>query len=143
MVISCGGVVVREDGKILVLVKKNGYHCLPKGRLEAGETWEETALREVKEETNIDAKIVEFIDDISYVIKDASGRRQRKIVNWFLMKPLTFDCKPQKSEGFRECDYLTRSEAQRFLTYANERYIVRKAFRIIRNNDEFYTDSES
>lgn len=143
MIVSCGGVVVREDGKVLALVKKNGYYCLPKGRLEAGETWEKAALREVKEETNIDAKIVKFIDKISYTINDANRKRKKKTVNWFLMKPTSFDCVAQKSEGFKSCDYLTRSEAQRLLTYANERYIVRKAFRIIKEDDEFYTDSKS
>lgn len=143
MIISCGGVVVNKDGMILVLRKKNGYYCLPKGRVESGETWQEAALREVKEETNIDASIVEFVDEISYVIKGPKGVRQPKVVNWFLMKPTSFEPIPQKSEGFQKCFYISKDESQRLLAYDNERYIVRKAFRLIKRNDEFYTDGQN
>ena len=58
---SCGGVVIFR-GKILLLYKnyKNKYEgwVLPKGTVEAGEEYPETALREVKEETGVDAEII-------------------------------------------------------------------------------------
>ena len=58
---SCGGVVIFR-GKILLLYKsyKNRYDgwVLPKGTVEQGETHEQTALREVKEETDADASII-------------------------------------------------------------------------------------
>ena len=67
---SCGGVVIFR-GKILVLYKnyKNKYEgwVLPKGTVEAGEEYKETALREVKEETNLDVDDLELYsvsDDI-------------------------------------------------------------------------------
>lgn len=68
-VISCGGVVFFE-GKILILYKNlnNRYKgwVLPKGTVEEGETFEETALREVKEETGVEAKLIKFIDSSFY-----------------------------------------------------------------------------
>ena len=69
---SCGGVVIFR-GKILVLYKnyKNRYEgwVLPKGTVEKGETYEETALREVKEETGVEAKIVDYIVNIPLMYK--------------------------------------------------------------------------
>ena len=60
---SCGGVVIFR-GKILVLYKnyKNKYEgwVLPKGTVEAGEEYKETALREVKEETGVSASIIKI-----------------------------------------------------------------------------------
>ncbi len=62
--VSCGGVVIHK-GKLLVLYKdyKNRYvgWVLPKGTVEAGETHQVTALREVKEEAGVDAQIVKYI----------------------------------------------------------------------------------
>ena len=61
---SCGGVVIFR-GKILLLYKsyKNRYDgwVLPKGTVEQGETHEQTALREVKEETDADASIIKYV----------------------------------------------------------------------------------
>ena len=61
---SCGGVVIFR-GKILVLYKnyKNKYEgwVLPKGTVEAGEEYRDTALREVKEETGVSASIIKYI----------------------------------------------------------------------------------
>ena len=65
---SCGGVVIFR-GKILVLYKnyKNKYEgwVLPKGTVEAGEDYKETALREVKEETGVSASIIKYIERVS------------------------------------------------------------------------------
>ena len=65
MQISAGGIIVYNE-KILLLKKRNGSFCLPKGHLEYGETLEETAVREVKEETNIDGKVLFYIGDMRY-----------------------------------------------------------------------------
>lgn len=66
---SCGGVVIFR-GKILLLYKsyKNRYDgwVLPKGTVEKGENHEETALREVKEETDADARIVKYVGKSEY-----------------------------------------------------------------------------
>ena len=74
---SCGGVVIFR-GKILVLYKnyKNKYEgwVLPKGTVEAGEEYKETALREVKEETGVSASIIKYIGKSQLFIQYASGR---------------------------------------------------------------------
>ena len=53
---ACGCIII-EDGKVLLIKQHQGFWGFPKGHVEDGETEEETAAREVKEETNIDVEI--------------------------------------------------------------------------------------
>ena len=66
---SCGGVVIFR-GKILLLYKnyRNRYEgwVLPKGTVEDGEEYNETALREVKEETGVTASIIKYVGKSQY-----------------------------------------------------------------------------
>ena len=135
MVISCGGVVINNNNELLVLKKKNGYFCLPKGRVEEGESWEMTALREVKEETNIDAKIIQYIDKVYYKMNVGRGKKYPKTVKWYLMEAISFDARPQRSEGFINASFINFDDAKKLLSYDNERYIVRKAYKIIGENE--------
>lgn len=67
--ISCGGVVIFR-GKILLLYKnyRNRYEgwVLPKGTVEEGEEYNETALREVREETGVSANIIKYVGKSQY-----------------------------------------------------------------------------
>jgi 8-oxo-dGTP diphosphatase len=66
MLIRIGDMVFIKDNKILLVqqIKESarGLWCLPGGRIEEGETAEEAAVREVKEEIGVDAKNVRFLD---------------------------------------------------------------------------------
>lgn len=53
---SCGAVILKEK-QVLVVQQVSGFYNYTKGHIEKGETEEETAIREVKEETNLDIKI--------------------------------------------------------------------------------------
>ena len=81
---SCGGVVIFR-GKILVLYKnyKNKYEgwVLPKGTVEAGEEYKETALREVKEETGVSASIIKYIGKSSYSFNTPSPAIAAAVAN--------------------------------------------------------------
>ncbi|HPF83210.1 MAG TPA: NUDIX domain-containing protein [Bacilli bacterium] len=67
---SCGAFILK-DNKVLLIKSKKGEYGFPKGHIEYGETEEETAIREVKEETNISINInSKFRYDIEYNIKD-------------------------------------------------------------------------
>ena len=67
---SCGAIIVK-DGKVLVIHQTNNVWCFPKGHVENDETEVETALREVKEETNLDIKIdASKRYSITYLVKD-------------------------------------------------------------------------
>lgn len=62
----CAGGILVDKNKVLLLKKKDGSYCLPKGHVEEGETHEMTAIREVKEETNVDGEILFYVGDVSF-----------------------------------------------------------------------------
>ena len=84
---SCGGVVIFR-GKILLLYKnyKNKYEgwVLPKGTVEAGEDYKETATREVLEETGVNASIIKYIGKSQYSFHIPEDTVE-KDVHWYLM----------------------------------------------------------
>lgn len=127
-VISAGGIVIHENG-LLMLKKKNGDWVLPKGRIEKGETLEETALREVKEETNVDGEIMDYIGITTYRFSNywTKYRVVEKTVSWYLMRPLTFSLMPLRKEGFVEARFLNLNEVLDMARYDDEKKVIRKA----------------
>ena len=97
---SCGGVVIFR-GKVLLLYKnyKNKYEgwVLPKGTVEKGEERDETALREVKEETGVSASIIKYVGKSNYTFNTAFDV-VNKDVHWYLMMSDSYYSKPQISE---------------------------------------------
>lgn len=127
---SCGGVVIFK-GKILVLYKnyKNRYEgwVLPKGTVEPGEEYTDTALREVKEESGASASIVKYIGKSSYTFT-AQQDTVAKDVHWYLMMADSYYSKPQKEEFFEDSGFYKYHEAIHLLKFANERQILEKAY---------------
>lgn len=128
--VSCGGVVIFR-GKVLLLYKNflNRYEgwVLPKGTVEAGETYQETALREVKEETGVNARIHEYVGKSEYSF-NIPGDVVEKEVHWFLMSSDSYYSKPQKEEYFFHSGYYKYIEAYHLLKFPNERMILEKAY---------------
>lgn len=129
--VSCGGVVIHR-GKVLVLYKKHHKRfdawVLPKGTVEKGETFEETALREVKEETGVKAEILGYIGNTNYKFKGYEGTVS-KTVHWFLMSADSFYSKPQKEEFFADSGFYKQHEAYHLLKFNDEKQIMSKAFK--------------
>ncbi len=128
--ISCGGVVIFR-GKILLLYKnyRNKYEgwVLPKGTIESGEEYKDTALREVKEETGADATIVTYIGKSSYTFNTPNDYVS-KSVHWYLMKGESYYSKPQKEEFFEDSGYYKFHEAYHLLKFPNEKQMLEKAY---------------
>lgn len=128
--VSCGGVVI-HDGKVLLLYKnQNGRYMgwvLPKGTVEPGETYQQTALREVKEETNSDAEIVKYIGKTQYTFR-GNEDIVSKTVHWYLMVTDSFDCKPQAEEFFVDAGFYKQHEASYLLKFHDEKQVMRRAF---------------
>ena len=124
--VAAGGVVERvtSDGIQLVIVRRTQYGdwVLPKGKPDDGETLEETALREVKEETGCEARIVGDAYTIEYNI-----RRARKVVTFYRMAFVAdgFQVDPWEIERVL---WLSPSEAVDRLSYDTERAVVRRAY---------------
>jgi ADP-ribose pyrophosphatase YjhB (NUDIX family) len=128
--VSCGGVVIFR-GKILLLYKnyKNKYEgwVLPKGTVEPGEKHAETALREVKEETDVKASIVKYIGKSEYTFNVPEDTVEKE-VHWYLMIADSYHSKPQKEEFFADSGYYKYHEAWHLLKFANERQILERAY---------------
>src|SRR4051794_12352436 len=88
---SAGGVVVNDRGECVVIVPArraadgSKVLALPKGHPDPGETPEAAALREVREETGVQADVVEKLGDVRYWYQ-RSGRRIAKLVSFFLLR---------------------------------------------------------
>ena len=130
---AAGGVVYRRGrhGLEIVLVARprEGLWALPKGKPQDGETIEQTALREVREETGLEVRIDErgMIGSIEYTYLDR-GREERvhKVVHHFLMQAHGGDVAAHDHEH-EVVGWYDVHEAGKRMTYANERAIVEQA----------------
>lgn len=133
--VSCGGLVIYRN-KILVLYKnyknRNDGWVLPKGTVEEGEEFENTAVREVLEESGSKAKIINYIGKTEYTFS-IPGDTVSKTVHWYLMKADSFYSSPQWEEYFRDSGFYKFHEAFHLLKYNNER-------QILENGYQMYTD---
>lgn len=127
---SCGGVVIFR-GKILVLFKnyRNKYEgwVLPKGTVEKGETFEQTALREVREETGVSAQLIQYIGKSQYTFNVPEDTVE-KDVHWYLMMADSYYSRPQREEYFVDSGYYKYHEAYHLLKFSNEKMILEKAY---------------
>lgn len=139
--ISSGGVVYRElNGTTEVALIRVGHRwCLPKGQVEKGEELQETALREVKEETGLNGEVVAKIGDISYWFtgkdKNADSVKIFKRVYFYLIHYLGGDVSQHDQEVAEVC-WSPISEAVKRLSYPTERQTMSKAVALLKNNKE-------
>jgi len=133
---SAGGIVVRyEAGRPQLVIgsrrrERDGRTwTLPKGTPKRGETTEETALREVGEETGLRVRITGPLDDIEYWFVQ-SGTRIHKTVHYFMMEPTGGDLAGHDHE-FDQVRWIDFSEATAVLTFETERALVARAADLI------------
>ena len=129
---SAGGIVVRfEDGRPHLVVgsrrrERVGFTwTLPKGTPKRGESTEETALREVAEETGLQVRITAPLPSIEYSFVQ-SGTRIQKTVHYFLMEPVGGDLSRHDKE-FDQVRWIDFAEAPTILTFETERDLVARA----------------
>lgn len=128
--VSCGGVVIFR-GKILLLYKNyrsryDGW-VLPKGTVEAGEEYHETALREVLEESGAQARIVKYVGKSEYSF-NVKEHMVQKEVHWYLMNAYSYYSKPQREEYFTDSGFYKYHEAYHLLRFSNEKQILEVAY---------------
>ena len=140
--ISAGGVVFHKD-KVLVLKKFNGAWVLPKGKVEHGETLQEAALREVKEEANVVADIGEYIGKIQYKYYNHQHQKNStKVVHWYVMNSESTKAKPLADEGFCCAKFVNYEKVLEKMVHIKEISIVKKAATIKGVNDGLYKSIE-
>jgi 8-oxo-dGTP pyrophosphatase MutT (NUDIX family) len=133
---SAGGVLVKViRGRPMVAAirpqgKPEGTWALPKGNLDPGEAPVETALREVREETGVEGRLVEKLGDVKYTYTRRGGPRVFKIVSFYLLRAgrgrLGMIDEAMRIE-VAEARWLPLDEAPRLLAYGGEREMAAKA----------------
>lgn len=124
---SCGCIII-ENRKVLLIKQIKGIWGFPKGHVEKDETELETAIREVKEETNID---VEVQEDKRYTMNYKTDKGADKEVVLFLAKKIGGEIKPQESE-VSVIEWLDFDEAIKKISYENTKELFRKV--LVDNN---------
>ncbi len=124
--ISAGGVCI-HDNHVLILKKYYGEWVLPKGRCEENEDLQQTALREVKEETGIDCIIHRYIGYIRYNYRGKNGEMVKKTVHYFYMGKKEGELNPQNSEGFKTAAFIECEKAIELLKHYAEKNMVQTA----------------
>ena len=133
---SAGGVLVKviRGRPMLAAIrprgKREGVWALPKGNLDPGEKPDQTALREVREETGVEGRLVEKLGDVKYTYTRPGGVRVFKIVSFYLLRAgrgrIGAVEEPMELE-VAEARWLPLDEAPRLLAYGGERQMAAKA----------------
>lgn len=125
-VIAGGGKVYNDKGKVLFIFR-NGKWDLPKGKIEKKESIEETAIREVEEETGVTGLKITKPLETTYHIFKRRGRYRIKITYWFEMKT-SFDGKlyPQEKEGITKVKWLGKKKIEKAMenSYGNIKILI-------------------
>jgi len=145
---SAGGIVVRyESGQPWLVVgsrrrERDGRTwTLPKGTPDGAETREQTAIREVEEETGLKVRITGPLDSIEYWFVQ-SGTRIHKTVHYFLMEPVGGDLANHDHE-FDEVRWIAFAQAPTMLTFETERALVARAAELLAGSTEPATGTAS
>ena len=132
---SAGGVVFRlEEGTPLFLLIRDSYANwgFPKGHVEHGESAEDAALREVREETGLGAlSSCGLIDTIDWYFR-FRGRLIHKVCHFYLMRSDSSTTCPQRAEGITACRWAPFPEAVALVSYANARTVLERADAMVR-----------
>lgn len=129
---SAGGVVVRRfRGRpfAAVIITNKGAVALPKGHPDGDESALEAAVREVREETGLEAEPVEKLDDVRYWYV-RRGERRFKIVRFFLLRYRSGSVRDHDREVV-SAHWIPLADAPQRLTYPGEREIAVRALDVV------------
>ena len=142
--VSAGGVVCRlgETGVEVVICGRTseGLWGLPKGTPEPNETLEQTAAREVEEETGLKVAIEDKVGEITYWFT-RDGVRYHKVVYYYLMRPVSGDVSAHDWE-YDRVEWMSSVTALRTLTFENDREMVRRAEQLLRAQADQFRQHE-
>ncbi|SDJ18092.1 NUDIX hydrolase [Chryseobacterium jejuense] len=127
---AAGGLVIKPEGEML-FIRRLGKWDLPKGKMEKGESREESAVREIEEETGLrDVELVQFINTTYHIYIERNGEKILKCTHWFEMNFNGEDTsKPQIEEGITEVAWKNTTQIEEEVfpsTFKNIKLIVKE-----------------
>ena len=136
---SAGGLVIQVNGgsaEVALIARHNRAGrlewCLPKGHPEDGETLQQTAVREVAEETGIQGRPLRSLGSVDYWFS-ADGRRVHKVVHHFLLEAVggTISVEGDPDREAVDAAWVPLDELEERLTFANERRLARDVSQLL------------
>ena len=121
---SCGAIIYNQNKEVLIVKHNKGHWDFPKGHVEGNETEQETAIREVKEETNIDINI---LGNYRYEIHYSPKENVEKTVVFFLASNTSKDTVKQDAE-IANIGWFKYDEALDILTYNDAKRLLKKSY---------------
>ncbi len=127
---SAGGVVVRGDEVVVIVPRRRGQSgqtvlALPKGHVDPGETPEQAAAREVREEAGVEATLQGKLDDVRYWYQ-RGGKRILKVVSFYLFEYRSGSVEDHDDE-VEEARWIPLERAEREPSYKGERDMIEQA----------------
>lgn len=125
-VVAAGGKVYNPSGEVLFIYRNDKWD-LPKGGAEKRETIDQTAIREVQEETGVEGLSITKPLEMTYHIFKRNGQHKIKVTYWFEMKTdFVGELLPQAKEGITKAEWLTKEQIDIAMnnSYANIKLLV-------------------
>ena len=117
-----------RGGDVLLIATAGGKRWqLPKGRIEAGESAAQAAVREVREETGVTGRVVAPLAGVDYWFADGSARRIKKHVDFFLLSYVEGDTANYDPREVDDARWFEGGDAVARLTHASERRVAAEA----------------
>jgi 8-oxo-dGTP pyrophosphatase MutT (NUDIX family) len=133
---SAGGIIFNKQGQVLLIRNmamrdpKKSYWGFPKGHIQEGESSQEAAVREVKEETGVEVSVIKKIGDSRYVFTlPATGEKIFKVVVMFAMNYEAGEVKFQEEE-LLDAKWFTPEDAMVLLSFSKDKEMFKKALEI-------------
>lgn len=132
---SAGGIVFNKQNQILLINNAamrdptKSYWGFPKGHLDLGETSKQAAIREVKEETNLDVEILNKVGQSQYVFT-LNSEKIFKVVTMFLMKAIGGELKHQESE-LLDIGWFDYDAALERISFPKDKQLLKHAWEIM------------